>query len=299
MFIICCFRNQALSPTQQLLLTLCFYATGAFLANCADFSGVDKSTASRVIRKVSHHLALLRPQFINFPETAEEIADVRRKFYNIAKFPRCIGAVDCTHVKIQSPGGENAEIYRNRKGYFSFNVQSISDANLRIQDIVCRWPGSTHDSTIFNNSSIRGKFENNEMGDNLLVGDSGYALKRYLMTPFSDPRTEGQNRYNESQIRTRNPVERSYGAWKRRFPILAKGIRVNINSVESIVVATAVLNNIANHFGDATPSVMPSDEQYIELGQFGTGNLANNDVDPGVGLPVSVRNSLVRYFESL
>lgn len=59
-----------------------------------------------------------------------------------------------------------------------------------------------------------GRFEREEVGDYVLVVDSGYRLQKYLMTPFNDPETEGQNRYNESQIRKRNPVERSYGVWK-------------------------------------------------------------------------------------
>lgn len=38
-------------------------------------------------------------------------------FYRFAKFPSVIGAIDCTHIKIQSPGGgDQAELFRNRKG---------------------------------------------------------------------------------------------------------------------------------------------------------------------------------------
>lgn len=41
----------------------------------------------------------------------------------IARFPKGIGAIECTHVPLLSPGGNNAEIFRNRKGFFSINVQ--------------------------------------------------------------------------------------------------------------------------------------------------------------------------------
>jgi len=114
-------------------------------------------------------------------------------------------------VKIISPGGLDAEMYRNRKGYFSINVQTICDADLRIQNIVYTFPVSTHDSTIFNHSNIRGRFERGDMRNSIIVGDSGYALKSYLMTPFLNPNGEGQNIYNKAQIRTRNAVERNYG----------------------------------------------------------------------------------------
>jgi hypothetical protein len=35
----------------------------------------------------------------------------KQGFFQIAGFPRVVGAVDCTHVSIQSPGGPTAELY--------------------------------------------------------------------------------------------------------------------------------------------------------------------------------------------
>ncbi|GBN43185.1 hypothetical protein AVEN_76771-1, partial [Araneus ventricosus] len=69
-------------------------------------------------------------------------------------FPAVYGAIDCSHIPIINPGGDLAEVFRCRKGYFSLNVQTISDASLRIRDIVACWPGSTHDSTDFDNSPL-------------------------------------------------------------------------------------------------------------------------------------------------
>lgn len=208
--------------------------------------GVDKSTASRAISLVINNIANLRNQFITMPESEEEIQEMKQKFYRIARFPKCIGAIDCTHVKIQSPGGENAELFRNRKGYFSFNVQVICDPHLKIQDVVCRWQGSAHDSTIFNNSRIKARLEQGDFGiDSLIIGDSGYPIKPYLITPLRDPQTPAEQLFNQSLIRTRNVVERCFGVLKRRFPVLSLGIRLKIEKVEPIVTASAVLHNIA------------------------------------------------------
>jgi hypothetical protein len=79
----------------------------------------------------------------------------------------------------------------------------------------------------------------------MLVGDSGYQLKPYLMTKLQRVQTAAENLYNESQIRTRNVVERQYGVWKRRFPVLQIGMRLKIATVLNIIVATAVLHNLA------------------------------------------------------
>lgn len=157
-----------------------------------------------------------------------------------------------------SLGGEDAEHFRNRKGYFSLNVQTICDARLRIQDIVASWPGSQHDSTIFNASYICHRFERGEFGDSLLVGDSGYPVRTYLIPPLANPTLPVHEIFNEAQIRTRNPVERSYGVWKRRFPILSLGIRVALDKTMAIIVATAVLHNIACNMQEADPPVDPA-----------------------------------------
>ena len=97
--------------------------------------------------------------------------------------------LDCTHVKIASPDGEEPKIYRNRKGFFSINVQVNCDATLKIQNIVYRWTGSSHDSTIFNNSRVRAKFEAADYRQYLILGDSGYAIRPFLLTPLRVPAT--------------------------------------------------------------------------------------------------------------
>lgn len=86
------------------MLTLRFYATGTFQVAIGDYGGIHKSTMCRIIKKVTEAIASLRQQYINFPTTDENFKQKKRDFYSIARFPRIIGAIDCTHVKIQSPG---------------------------------------------------------------------------------------------------------------------------------------------------------------------------------------------------
>ena len=71
---------------------------------------------------------------------------MKNEFESKYGFPGVVGAIDCTHVKIKSVGGENAELFRNRKGIFSINVQAVCGPDLLFFDVVSRWPGSTHDS---------------------------------------------------------------------------------------------------------------------------------------------------------
>lgn len=170
----------------MLFVALRFYATGSFLQVVADFAGIGKATACRIVHKVSRAIAQLHVIFIKMPSAHEEMIANSAEFYNIARFPKCIGALDCTHIRILSPGGPEPEVYRNLKFFFSFNVKAVCDGKCKIQNIVCRWPGSSHDSTIFNNSRIRAQFENGEFQGYVLVGDSGYGIKQYLITPLGN-----------------------------------------------------------------------------------------------------------------
>lgn len=85
------------------------------------------------------------------------------------------------------------------------------------------------------------------------------------MTPLLNPITQAEQLYNESQIRTRNPIERTFGVLKRRFPILALGIRLKITKVEKLVVATAVLHNIAINMKDVLPPINQEIEAAIQF----------------------------------
>ncbi|CAI6357754.1 unnamed protein product [Macrosiphum euphorbiae] len=247
-------RNNCISPINQLLCTLRYYATGCFQTTGGDLCGFSSSTMNRIVHKVSCAIALLRSQYIHFPDNPEEIRRTQLEFYRRAKFPRVVGAIDCTHIKLwQSPGGDTAERFRNRKGYYSLNVQAICNANLEVMDVVARYDGSTHDSRIFRESKRRALFEQGVYGDALLVGDSGYACTSYMMTPLHECHTPAEQLYNESQIRTRNPIERFFGVWKRRFPVMALGLRVKLKRVFPIITATLVLNNIARRAGEEVP----------------------------------------------
>lgn len=129
--------------------------------------------------------------------------------------------------------------------YFSLNVQVVCGHQLQILDIVCRWPGATHDAYIFNSSRLRARLEAGEMGNAVILGDCGYPNRPYLLTPLQNPHTPAEQLYNEAHIRTRNSIERTFGIWKRRFPILSLGMRVKLETVQEIIVATAVLHNMA------------------------------------------------------
>ena len=134
-------RRKPIPADIQLLMTLRFYATGTFQLACEDLCEISKRSASRIIKRVSEAIARLRNNYIIFPE-GDFLDQLKLDFWRICAFPNVVDAIDCTHIKIPSPGRENAELFRNRKGYFSINVQAVYGPNLDILNIVARWPGS-------------------------------------------------------------------------------------------------------------------------------------------------------------
>ena len=139
---------------QQVLIALRFYATGTFQRVTGNLFGVSAFSACTAIHKVSKAIAKQRAQFLSFPEN---LADTRRKFYDVAHFPGVIGAIDCSHIRIICPNKENAMAFVNRKQFYSINVQAVCESDAFITNIVARWPGSTHDSSIFDNNKIGNK----------------------------------------------------------------------------------------------------------------------------------------------
>lgn len=87
----------------QLLSALRFFACGTHQDAVGDFMGMHQSTASRIIKKVSEALASLRLLYIRMP-TGNEIVQVQHDFYQVARFPGVVGAIDGTHIRIKSPG---------------------------------------------------------------------------------------------------------------------------------------------------------------------------------------------------
>lgn len=93
--------------------------------------GVSRATACNTVAEVSFLIASkMKNQYINMPTTENDILNAKVLFNRIGTFPLVIGAIDGTYIRIKSLGGNNAELYRNRKGYFSINCQAVVSAEV-------------------------------------------------------------------------------------------------------------------------------------------------------------------------
>lgn len=219
--------------------------------------GISRTTARRSIHTISRVICESRHHFI--PAVSDSLA-IKRDFFDVAGFPNVIGCIDGTHIPITSPGGNAPEVYRCRKGFFSLNCQMVCNADRTITNVVVRWPGSSHDSRIFSNCALRDDFENNKYSG-FLLGDRGYALKSYLMTPVSNPQTEKVKRYNYIHSKTRVRIEQCYGVLKQRFRALRIPMRMKLENTIPAIIAAVCLHNFALRTNQPLPEDEPNNDE--------------------------------------
>ena len=234
-------RNNALTHEERIYIALYFFACGSFQKVVGDSIGVDKSTVCRAVTEVTNAILKVLPTFVStrFFDRPENLS-----FFEQKHLPNVTGAIDGTHIKIISPAIYENE-YVNRKGYHSLNIQVIGTGEMLVADIVADWPGGTHDSRILRESGIFHKFENDEYGNRILLGDQGYPLKTWLFTPITrSVLTVKEQRFNYFHKSARCSVERLFGIWKRRWTCL-NHLRVNPRKAAKIIAACAVIHNFA------------------------------------------------------
>ncbi|KAJ3640453.1 hypothetical protein Zmor_003747 [Zophobas morio] len=243
----------------KILATLHFYATGSYQLSAGQgyHFAISQSSMSRCINEVTNIVnQYLLHEWIVFPATENERNNFKREFYENFHFPRCLGAIDCTHVAIIAPPENYPALpYYCRKGFYSINCQIIVSSNLKILGLNARFPGSTHDSAIWQASNIKTTLQNLYLrgDDSLLIGDSGYPLQPFLITPFENPEENSpESRYNYHFIRARNVIERLNGVLKSRFRCLLKHRVLNYRPTVAgkIIYSCGVLHNIAQHYND-------------------------------------------------
>nr|XP_054932289.1 putative nuclease HARBI1 [Dermacentor andersoni] len=101
----------------------------------------------------------------------------------------------------------------------------VCDAKLNILAIDPRFPGSCHDSFVWRHSAFRRRLTRGLLlHGEVLLGDSGYPLEPWIMTPVPGHpnRLTAEGRYNEAHASMRNAVERCIGVVKSRFRCLQR-----------------------------------------------------------------------------
>lgn len=236
-------RGASLSQIKRMEIFLRFLSDPGFQMRVGKEEGIHRTAVCKRVKHVFKMIMNKAHLWIKFPANTEQIKLAQEQWILRYDFPCAIGAIDCMHVAILKPPNHGDE-YINRKGFCSINVQATCNAKEEFMSIDCSWPGSVHDSRILKRSHIF-NFMNNQRSDAIILGDIGYGIRPWLLTPYKTPRTREEICYNKHHTKSRVVIERCFGQLKRRFPILQYRVRVSLNKVASVIVSCVVLHNIA------------------------------------------------------
>lgn len=147
-------RGGAFTAKQKMEVTLRYLCDPGFQTSVGHELGVTQSSVSKILKYTLPRIADGGRKWLTFPTTPDVIQNEKERWFEKFKFPCCVGALDCTHVRIEKPGGAFGDEFINRKGFASINVQATCNADFEFTSVDCSWPGSVHDNRVFKNSDI-------------------------------------------------------------------------------------------------------------------------------------------------
>ncbi|GBG68738.1 hypothetical protein CBR_g3280 [Chara braunii] len=195
------FYRGPLQPDQIVAYALYRWATGESYDNNTSSFGIGRASGVRAVRDVT--AALLRDK----------------------GFPKCHGAVDCTHIYVDKPANAPSENYFDRKHRFSVIVQVVVDLDLRVLDVFVGYPGSCHDIRVIQLSSLSKRAEEGTLfrgppvtlpggvtTNGYILGDNRYPPSEWIVVPYGGINQHpDEERFDNKQKVARGALERAFG----------------------------------------------------------------------------------------
>ena len=140
---------------------------------------------------------------------------------------------------------------------------------------------------MFQESLLYNLFENGTQ-TGIILGDSGYACKNWLLPPFRENQIRGchkRENYNREQKRARCIIERAFGQLKRRWGCLHGEIRFTPEKACKVIIAACALHNLAKDLS------MPENEAQNYILKETLKNCKK--INQGIKFWVLIRNIIV------
>lgn len=235
----------------KFLTTLNFFGHGSYQkpTGCNYIFAQSQSSVSRSVKVVSSVLVKLANKYIKFPIEVSEKINNKIRFLEKFGMAGIICAIDGCHVALHQPSAtENGYLYFNRKGFYSINMLAACNADQHIIFADANYPGSVHDSAIWQTSSLRRHVQQYSYGaNNFILADSGFPIEQSLLTPVLGATIEEkEKKYNKLHKTTRNVIERTFGVLKMRFRCLChhRTLHYKPKTVGKFIYCSIILHNI-------------------------------------------------------
>jgi len=154
-------------------------------------------------------------------------------------------------------------------------IEALVDYKKRFLDLEIGWPGSVGDCRIFENSYLKGKYEeelaqlgttslmteegNNEEIPAFILGDSAYRNSRHMVTTYKVTECNADRsirHLNFSLSKARYQVEHAFGLLKGRFQVFEKPLRSASEDLPfsiRLIASICIIHNFLIDDRDAVP----------------------------------------------
>ncbi|XP_022997817.1 protein ALP1-like [Cucurbita maxima] len=259
-------NGRPLSLYDQVAVALRRLGSGDSLVTIGYSFGLNHSTVSQVTWRFVESMEVRGLRHLHWPSTEEEMAQVKLKFEKIQGLPNCCGSIDTTHITMCLPVLDpTSNVWLDAEKNHSMVLQVIVDAEMRFRDIITGLPGKMSDWLVFQSSNfhklcekgerLNGKrleFINRSEIREYIIGDSGYPLLPYLVTPYDGKELQpSKAEFNKRHTETRLVVQRALASLKERWRII-QGVmwRPDKHRLPRIILVCCLLHNIIIDVGD-------------------------------------------------
>ncbi|XP_071086577.1 uncharacterized protein [Haliotis cracherodii] len=248
--------NTPVSLEKSTMITLWYLANQDSMRTISVKFGVAKSSVHSVVHTVNTVIEKIAKKYINWPDA--QLHQLHQNFKTVADIffmlSGVIGAIDGCHIPIKASSSHQEE-YNNRKMTHTVILQAVCDSYLSIY-------------LSPNHSNLSQSIQSNMAqhfpdGKYHLVGDSAYALKKWLMVPYKDHGNLKMAHLKQSQIRI--VLEIAFGHLKNRFR--------RLKYIDSKI--PCLLHNFCKYHDDDVPDSVESDDSYGVATPQPTGNTSS------------------------
>ncbi|GKV08183.1 hypothetical protein SLEP1_g19852 [Rubroshorea leprosula] len=275
-------NGKPVSFHEQVAVALRRLGSGDSLLAVGDLFGLHHFTVSQMTWRFVEAMEERALHHLRWPSNETEMTEIKCKFEKMQGLPNCCGVIDTTHISMCLPSSDpDGKVWLDHQKNYSMVLQAIVDSEMRFRDIITGWPGKMEDWLVFQSSSFyrlchkgqRLNGKNLVLSEGLeiqeyIVGDSGYPLLPYLVTPYKGKELpESKAEFNKRLSATRLVAQRAFARLKEMWRII-HGVmwRPDKHKLPRIILVCCLLHNIVidleDEFQDELPLSYNHDEGY-------------------------------------
>lgn len=272
-------EGRIMSVERQVAIAVMRLTTGNTFKTVSELLGCGRSTVVKIVNKFIISLREKAGSFLQWPSTPEQFARVKDGFHNKYGLVNCCGVLDTTHIAMDLPSGEPADIWLDRNHNFSMALQAVVDTELRFLDVCVGYPGSSSDAKCLRESGFFKKCSNGQRLSGVtmqagsfgigeyVVADIEYPLLPWLMRPYKENEIMPQRAfYNDTLYSTQIVMARTFGKLKGTFRMFHGTVKQpSLERMPKMIHACCIMHNMCIEAGGVEGVHFPEPETLLRV----------------------------------